>query len=145
MIFLIWTCVAQVFSLVGSVKIISKLSIFFTGEHIIVFHELYFKLKKDYSSSTLCHLSSNIVTHFELSKSGALSKCHSPLKIIELKASKDFSNVIQLDKSQHIVHNQNEIMCWLQTAEGTTRIEAELYIRISHKRKWAYKLLTKVH
>ena len=105
------------------------------GEHVVVFHEFYYKVKKDYLKSTLCTLSSNIVTHFELSSNGALAKCYSPLKIFELKASKDFSNVIQLDKNQHTVHNQNEITCWLQTAEGNTRIEAELYVRISHRRK----------
>ena len=92
-------------------------------------------MKKDYLKPTLCHLSSNIVTHFELSNSGALAKCFSPLKIFELKAAKDFSDVIQLDKNQHIVHNQNEIQCWLQPAEANSRIEAELYIRISHRRK----------
>lgn len=30
-------------------------------------------------------LASNLVTHFELSDNGALIKCFSPLKIIELK------------------------------------------------------------
>ena len=99
------------------------------GEHIIIFHEFYFKLKEDHPKPILCALASNIVSHFELSSNGVLAKCYSPLKIFELKGAKDFSNLIQLDKSQHIIHNQNDITVWLQTAEGNTRIDAELFVR----------------
>ena len=87
-----------------------------------MFHEFYFKLKSDQLTPILCSLSSNIVTHFELSSTGVLAKCYSPLKIFELKAeSKDYSSLIQLDKSQHIVHNQSEIVCWLQEAKCNNR------------------------
>ena len=55
------------------------------GEHIIVFHELYFKLQKDQPMPVLCTLASNIVTHFEVSSTAALAKCFSPLKIFEVK------------------------------------------------------------
>ena len=81
-------------------------------------------------------LASNIVTHFEVSPTtSTLTKVFSPLKIFELKGSKDSSTIIQLDKSQHIIHNQSEIVSWLQEAKGKTRIDAELFVRLSHKRK----------
>ena len=86
-----------------------------------MFHELYFKLKKDQPMPVLCTLASNIVTHFEVSSTAALAKCFSPLKIFEVKGPKDFSTIIQLDRSQHIVHNQSEIICWMQEAKGKTR------------------------
>ena len=103
-----------------------------------MFHEFYYRLKKSQLKPILCALSSNIVTHFEVSSTGALAKCYSPLKIFELKPGpKGFSAIIQLDKDQHIVHNQSEIACWLQEASGdnVNRIDIELYVRISHKRK----------
>ena len=91
-------------------------------------------MKEDHPEPILCVLASNIVTHFELSSNGALAKCYSPLKIFELKGAKGFSTIIQLDKSQHIIHNKNDITVWLQTAgptteEGNTRIDAELFVR----------------
>ena len=86
-----------------------------------MFHELYSKLKKDQPMPVLCTLASNIVTHFEVSSTAALAKCFSPLKIFEVKGPKDFSTIIQLDRSQHIVHNQSEIICWMQEAKGNTR------------------------
>ena len=103
-----------------------------------MFHEFYYKLKKEQKKTVLCSLSSNITSHFEVSNNGSLTKCFSPLKIFELKPGpKGFSAIIQLDKDQHIVHNQSEIACWLQEASGdnVNRIDIELYVRISHKRK----------
>ena len=92
-----------------------------------MFHELYFKLKKDQPMPVLCTLASNIVTHFEVSSTAALAKCFSPLKIFEVKGPKDFSTIIQLDRSQHIVHNQSEIICWLQEAKGNSRYRVSGY------------------
>ena len=67
---------------------------------------LLLALKKDQPMPVLCTLASNIVTHFEVSSTAALAKCFSPLKIFEVKGPKDFSTIIQHDRSQHTVRSK---------------------------------------
>ena len=105
------------------------------GEHIIVFQEMYIRLKKDHVRPILCSLNCNIATHFDNNQNGTLTKCHSPLKLIELKGNQDQSQIFQLDKFEHLVKNQSEITLWVTDVKGGKRIDVDLYVRLSHRRK----------
>lgn len=105
------------------------------GEHILCFQEMYLKLKTHQTNPILCTLSSNVVSHFEISEDGSLTKCYSPLKYFELKGVKEHTILLQLDKTEHTIKNSSEVVCWITDVISGKRIDLDLYIRIAHRRK----------
>ena len=89
---------------------------------------MFVSLKNEHKSPLLCILCSNVVTHFELSNDGKLSKKFSPLKFFKLTGSKSETVLIQLDHREFAIKNISEIMCWIQDLMSGARIKTELFV-----------------
>ncbi len=87
------------------------------GEHELVFHEMYYKLKFEQKLPILCTLATNVLTTWELLPSGKITKIFSPLKLFELIGSVNDSKLLQINgQITYKLKNHSHIICWIQGA-----------------------------